>query len=195
MRSPIVRLVTLAASSAVLFATVGACTSDEPPTPAAATSSPQTVEEPATTSSRKPSTADTAKARAKEAYVGMWQAMARAGRTSDWKAPELSRYATGNALTTITRSLYADHYNKVVTRGAPKNSPHVTSADPPNDPTTVMISDCGDSTGTSKVMEDSGKRAPGDVDGGRRSITAEVVKQQDGTWRVKQFAVEGVGTC
>ena len=34
-----------------------------------------------------------------------------------------------------------------------------------------------------------------DTPGGRRSITAEVKKQQDGTWRVTRFAVEGVGSC
>ncbi|GAA5121039.1 hypothetical protein GCM10025762_41070 [Haloechinothrix salitolerans] len=124
----------------------------------------------------------------------MWQAMARAARTSDWKSPELARYATGNALTTITRSLYADHRSGVVTRGTPENHPRVTSVEPPRNPRTVMISDCGDSTGTSKVHEDTGKPV-NDAQGGRRSIAAKVVQQPDGTWRVTRFAVEGVGTC
>ena len=33
------------------------------------------------------------------------------------------------------------------------------------------------------------------VPGGRRSITAEVKKQPDGTWKVTRFAVEAVGSC
>lgn len=132
---------------------------------------------------------------AKAAYVGMWQEFAHAGTTSDWRDPALDRFATGNALTTLTRSLYADHFNHVVTRGVPKNYPQVTAVQPPNNPDTVMISDCADSTGTSKVMEGSGAPAPGDQPGGRQSIVAEVKKQPDGSWQVDRFAVEGVGTC
>lgn len=115
--------------------------------------------------------------------------------TSNWEAPELGKFATGNALTTITRSLYADHFNHVVTRGTPKNYPQVTSVQPPSAPETVMISDCGDSTGTSKVREGTNEPVSGDEPGGRRSIVAEVKKQSDGSWRVTQFAVQGVGTC
>ncbi|NKQ55582.1 hypothetical protein HFP15_22110 [Amycolatopsis sp. K13G38] len=124
----------------------------------------------------------------------MWQSMARAGETSNWQAPELAQYATANALTTITRSIYTDHFNHVVSRGTPKNYPQVTSAEPQNAPETVMISDCGDSSGTSKVRE--GTNDPiNDAPGGRRAIVAEVKKQADGTWRVNQFAVQGVGSC
>ncbi|GAA5169084.1 hypothetical protein GCM10023214_45690 [Amycolatopsis dongchuanensis] len=124
----------------------------------------------------------------------MWQAMARAGETSDWQAPELARYATGNALTTITRSLYADHFNHVVSKGAPRNNPAVTAVDPPDAPTTIRLSDCGDSTnwlqykeGTNELVDNS--------PGGHRRIYAEVKKQADATWKVEQFAVEGLGSC
>jgi hypothetical protein len=125
----------------------------------------------------------------------MWQAMARAGERSDWQSPELARYATGDALTTITRSLYADHFNGVVTRGAPSNSPVVMSAEPPQAPTTVLIEDCGDSTNWLKYYEGTGTPAGDGAGGGRRSITAEVTLQPDGSWRVSRFAVQGVGSC
>lgn len=193
MRSPIIPSAALSGSVILCLTAAIACSSQDPQAPASSPNPSQNVEAPPSTSA--PSPADTAREQAKEAYVGMWQAMARAGRTSDWKSPELARYATGNALTTITRSLYADHFNHVVTRGTPKNFPQITSVEPPKAPETVMISDCGDSTGTSKVHEDSGKQVRGDDPGGRRSIKAEVKKQPDGSWKVSQFAVQGVGTC
>ncbi|MBA8823799.1 hypothetical protein FHX42_001128 [Saccharopolyspora lacisalsi] len=124
----------------------------------------------------------------------MWQAMTRAGHTSNWKSPELGRYAAGNALTTITRSLYADHFNDVVTRGAPENHPEVTSVAPPKAPTKVMIEDCGDSSDTLKYYEGTDKPV-NDTPGGRRLITAEVKKQSDGSWKVTRFAVRGLDSC
>lgn len=141
-----------------------------------------------------PSPADMAGQQAKTAYLGMWEAMATAGETSDWKSPALGKFATDNALTTITRSLYTDHFNRVVTQGQPKNNPQVTSVEPPNAPETVMLSDCGDSSGTTKVFADS-RKPINDKPGGRQSIVAEVKKQPDGAWRVTRFAVQGVGTC
>ncbi len=191
MRSPIIPAVAVSGLAALCLTAVVACDTQGQQAPESSPS--PTVDAPPPRTA--PSPVDAAKEHATSAYVGMWQAMARAGRTSDWKSPELARYATGNALTTITRSLYADHFNHVVTRGAPKNFPKVTSVEPPDSPETVMISDCGDSTGTSKVMEKNGQPAPSDAPGGRRSIVAEVKKQPDGTWKVNQFAVQGVGTC
>lgn len=149
----------------------------------------------APTSSPAPSRVDAAKQAAVAAYVGMWQAMARAGETSDWQSPELAGYATGNALTTITRSLYTDRFNKVVTRGTPANFPVARSAEPPDAPATVLIDDCGDSTNWVKYHEGTENPAGDGTGGGRRSITAEVLLQPDGSWRVSRFAVEAVGTC
>ncbi|WP_218929567.1 hypothetical protein [Streptomyces sp. Rer75] len=120
--------------------------------------------------------------------------MAEAGTTSDWRSPRLSRYATGDALLTISRGMYADHLNGFVYKGRPKNYPKVTSMDPPADPNTVLISDCGDSTHWLKYRADSGKLVD-HKPGGRRSITAEVKRQSDGEWKVTRFAVEEVGSC
>jgi hypothetical protein len=124
----------------------------------------------------------------------MWRDMAQAATTSDWKSPLLAQHATGDALSAISRGMYADHLNGLVSKGAPKDYPKVTSAVPASDPTTVMISDCGDSSHWLQYHKDSGKLAD-DTGGGRRAITAEAKKQADGSWKVTRFAVEGLGSC
>ncbi|KAB8166549.1 hypothetical protein FH609_024045 [Streptomyces sp. 3MP-14] len=123
----------------------------------------------------------------------MWEAMAEAGETSDWRSPALSRYATDDALTAISGGLYADHRNGVITLGRPINDPEVTSAEPSEEPTTVLIEDCGDSTNWLKYFEDS-REPVDDEPGGGQVIDAEVRQQADGEWRVVRFAVQGVGS-
>lgn len=140
------------------------------------------------------SSAGTAREQAVEAYLGMWRDMAEAGKTSDWDSPGLARHATGGALSVISRSLYADHLNGLVSKGEPKNYPKVTKVDPSANPTTVMISDCGDSTHWLMYRKDTGELAD-DKPGGRRDITAEVKRQKGGGWKVTRFAVWEVGSC
>lgn len=140
------------------------------------------------------SPAEAAGNRAVEVYLGMWNSMAAAARTSDWQSPELSKFATGDALTTISGGLYADHQNGLVTVGTPKNSPTVSGVDPADRPSAVTIADCGDSTGWLKYHADTGQPAA-DGPGGRRVITAVVRKQSGGLWQVSDFAVQAVGTC
>ncbi|MEX3104932.1 hypothetical protein ACSCBZ_21270 [Streptomyces niveiscabiei] len=140
------------------------------------------------------SAAEVARERASAAYVGMWRDMAEAAKTSDWRSPILGRYATGDALSAISRGLYADHRNGLVARGGPKNYPKVTLATPADNPTTVMVSDCGDSTNWLKYRRSDGQLAD-HKPGGRRAITAEVKKQTSGSWKVTRFAVEGLGSC
>jgi hypothetical protein len=124
----------------------------------------------------------------------MWQDFVAAGRTSDWQSPLLGDHATGDALLQMSRGLYADHYNGLVTRGAPVDHLVVRSATPAAEPTTVIISDCGDSTHFLKYYASTGQLAP-EGDGGRQAITAEALKAADGTWKIDRFAVEDVGTC
>jgi hypothetical protein len=124
----------------------------------------------------------------------MWQDFVTAGRTSDWQSPLLADHATGDALLQMSRGLYADHYNGLITRGAPVDHPVVKSATPAAEPTTVIISDCGDSSHFLKYYATSGEPASG-ADGGWRAITAEALKGSDGTWKVDRFAVEDIGTC
>jgi hypothetical protein len=151
------------------------------PPPAAAPTSPVSV-------------VDRAQQEALTAYRGMWQDFAAAGATSDWRSPRLGQYATGVALTNLSRGLYADHYNGLVTKGEPILNPSVFSVDPPQDPTTVVITDCGDSTQWLKYRADNGQLAD-DKPGGRRLINAIVDKQSDGSWKVSDYGAHEIGTC
>lgn len=171
---------------------VAACSSNSSSTPGGTTGVPTSLSPTSSVSPSPVSPAASARQQATAAYTGMWQQMAKAGATADWQSPELAKYAAGDALGVINRSLYTDHLNGVVSKGEPTNNPKVSKMDPADNPTTVMISDCSDSSNWLKYKDG---QLLNDTPGGRRSITAEVKKQQDGTWRVTRFAVEGVGSC
>lgn len=175
---------TVASSAALLL--LASCSSSEPHRPATSSSLPST--------SVAPQPAELAKQRATAAYVGMWNDMADAAVTSDWQSPKLAQNATAEALQTISRSLYADRYNGLVTKGRPLNHPQVERIEPQTDPTTVKISDCGDSTNWLKYRADNGEPA-NDGPGGHRRIEALVKKAVDGSWKVTTFAVHEVGSC
>lgn len=178
--------VAVLAGALVSSCAAGTGTAPPPASPALVPSPPA--------SSAAPSRVDTAQQAAITAYIGMWKDVAAASTTSDWRSSLLARDATGDALSVLSRTLYADHYNGVVSRGQPDNRPQVSSVDPPGAPTTVMISDCGDDSHWLKYRADNGQLAD-NMPGGRRSITAEVKLAQDGSWKVTRFAVEAVGTC
>ncbi len=176
-------------AAAALLLALSACTNPDAE-PAPATTSHAATSTPATTASP----AEIAREKALAAYVGMWNDMVTAARTSNWQDPRLGRHATKDALRVITGSLYADHANGVITKGKPTYNPEVTSVKPKNDPTTVMISDCGNDSQWLKYRKKNNEPVD-DAPGGRRQITAEVKLQDDGEWRVTRFAVQGVGTC
>lgn len=137
---------------------------------------------------------DVAREQAIAAYLGMWRNFADAATTSDWRSSALAQDATGDALSTLSRGLYADHYNGLVSHGRPINNPQVSSVDPVDAPTTVVIADCGDSTTWNKYRADNGQPA-NDGPGGRRQINAIVQKALDGSWKVTDFGIQAVGTC
>jgi hypothetical protein len=124
----------------------------------------------------------------------MWDDMAVASEASDWQDPRLGQHATGTALTNITRGLYADKANGLITKGRPKNSPQVTFVEPPAVPNKVIIADCGDDSHWQHYRADTGQPA-NDGPSGRRQINAVVERQQDGAWRVTDFGIHEVGTC
>jgi hypothetical protein len=138
--------------------------------------------------------AELAGRKAMDSYKAMWLNMAAAAETSDWQSPLLSEYATGNALTTMSRGLYANHAVGRVSRGRPTLSPTVAGVEPSDAPTRVQISDCGDSTNWLQYDAATGVLVD-DVPGGRRAISAVVDKQADGSWAVSDFAVQELGTC
>jgi hypothetical protein len=155
---------------------------------------PASTSTPALSTTTSPSDLDIAKTDATAAYLGMWHNYAKAATTSDWQSPLLSEFATGEALSAMSRGLYSDHYKGLVAKGEPRNNPSVSSVNPPDDPTKVMIADCGDSSNWRRYRTDNGQLVD-DEPGGRRSITATVEKQSDGKWRVTGFAVKEPGTC
>jgi hypothetical protein len=182
-------ITTLFAVSTVGLA-LTSCNSE--PASATATTTP-----PARPSSAAPTTpaspVDQARQAALAAYRGMWHDFVVAGTTSDWQSASLGQYATGIALTTLSRGLYADHYNGLVTKGEPVLNPTVSSLDPATAPRKIIVTDCGDSTHWLKYRADNGQLD--DTPGGRRLINAIVEKQADGSWKVTDFGVHDVGSC
>jgi hypothetical protein len=71
--------------------------------------------------------------------------------------------------------------------------PQVTSVSPVAVPTTVMVSDCSDSTNWLRYRADGAPFT--DSPGGRRVVISTVRLHQDGSWKVTEFAVEPVGSC
>ena len=194
------------ATTMLILLAVAGCTRAHGPTPAAdsATHSPTISTVTANPSTTAPTSASStpqttqpavsAKAAALASYLAMWRDFASAGHTSNWKSPTLAAHATGDALLQMSRGMYADHYNGLITKGYPVDHPTVTKATPAAAPTTILISDCGDSSHWLQYVAKTGKLAHGEV-GGLRSITAEVKRLADGSWKVDRFAVEGLGSC
>ncbi len=168
---------------------LGACGTGNPssPKPNSSTTTPSSV-------ALSPGKSSSSGAAAVAAYGGMWDDYVAAAATSDWQSPKLGQHATGLALSTLTRGLDADHYNGLVSRGSPTHDVTVIALAPTSAPETVTVTDCSDSTGALKYRADNGQLA-NDSPGGRRLINATVQKQSDGSWKVSDFGVHGVGTC
>lgn len=163
-------------------------------TPPADTAQPSAPPAPTQQVSPTPSADELAGQEALAAYRGMWEDFVVAGTTSDWQSPELGRHATGVALTNLSRGLYADSANGLVTRGEPVLSPEVSSVEPASAPVRVIVTDCGDSTNWLKYREEDDSLAT-QGPGGRRLINAVVERQSDGSWKVSDYGVQELGSC
>lgn len=122
------------------------------------------------------------------AYRGMWAAFAEAAKTSDPDAPDIRRYASGNALKLIVGGLVTNRSQGKVVKGDLVLNPKATVVSP----TEETILDCVDAT---RWLE---YRANGelwdDKPGGKHRTTA-TVENVGGTWKVSTFNLEGTGTC
>jgi hypothetical protein len=149
---------------------------------------------PAATSNTPPAAAPSAQAasQALAAWQGMWRAYANAGRSANPNDPELSRYASGGALTTLQNGLRAYAAKGQVLKGDPTTDPQITQLSPPGQPTTATITDCLDDT-RFLVYDRSGKPV-NDEPGGPRHTEGTVSKTAGG-WRVTSFGVQEPGTC
>lgn len=147
---------------------------DYPPVPAAST-----VGDPA--------------ALARQAYLGMWQAFVAASQTGDYQSPALSRYAAGAALALLTRGLYQNYKEGIVTRGRPAFDPVATiTGTPAGEPSQARVTDCANSASWLNYYK-SGKPAPG-APPGKQRVNASL-ETFDGTWKVTTLVVEKEGTC
>jgi hypothetical protein len=153
----------------------------------------QTTPAPAT-GTAAPLSDEVAQRRAVDAYRAMWKDVVAAATTSDWRSPVLAHHATGDALSVLSGQLYADHYNGVVSKGAPVNNPVVDSVKAEDPITAIRIRDCSDGTGWLKYRADTGQAADSEP-GGTHLINAEVRLSVDGAWRVTRFAVGETGSC
>lgn len=154
--------------------------------------------DPSTTSTRATTAvsedaAATARKEAVAAYNAMWADMASAARTADYQSPRLSRHADGDALSQLSRGLYANKQHGIVAKGDPVTNPTVTSVTPSMTPTGVAISDCFDDSRWLNY-DASTNELQNDIPGGKHATTA-TVSNVDGTWKVTALAVGTVGTC
>lgn len=166
------------------------CTSKPSPSPSASTP-------PISLRSPSPSPTDprvAAVQAAVAAYRGMWQTYETVAQIPDPQQPDLARYATSDALRTMTNGLQSLKSQGLKGTGSIVHSPQVTEVSPVDSPTQVSISDCMD-TSASHIVRASPGPAYSDSPGGRRLCLATVQRQADGAWKVTGFGVRAVGTC
>jgi hypothetical protein len=185
-RPTLPRVLSVSALAIVLVAT--ACSDSGPTGRQSSTSARNQYSPTSTTTARSAIEND-----AIDAYNAMWADMASAARTADYQSPRLSRHATGDALSQLSRGLYANKQHGIVAKGDPVTNPTVTSVTPSTDPTSVVISDCFDDSHWLNYVA-STNELQNDTPGGRHATTA-TVSSSDGTWKVAELAVGAVGTC
>lgn len=117
-----------------------------------------------------------------DAYRGMWDVVVEGSHDGAVGHPDLSEYATGQALeltSAMLRGVYAT--------GEPQMSPKATEA--AGSPPSVSIEDCIDDSEWT-VQEEPGAEERS----GRRSVTATVTAHGD-QWLVEDLWFEDYGSC
>jgi hypothetical protein len=132
------------------------------------------------------------RADARQAYLGMWRAFVAASRTADYQYPSLDHYAAGAALALLTRGLYQNSRDGIVTRGQPAFRPAVAMARTSQGTAEAKVTDCLDDSRTGTYCK-SGKPAAGQPPG--RHLVYAWLQPFDGTWKVTELVVEKAGTC
>lgn len=129
-----------------------------------------------------------------DAYRGMWKAYQDALAIPDPAYPDLARYATGTALDTLTKGLRSVKDQGLKGTGIITVSPKITAASPADAPTDIEITDCLNDA-ESHIVRASPGSPYNDTPGGHHTTTAVIKRQSNGTWKVTDFGVRGVGTC
>lgn len=130
------------------------------------------------------------------AYAGMWAAYDQAGRApaADPADPRLAEFAAGDALANLMTALGRLREQGLVFDGSfALTSPEVVELSPADAPAAATIEDCQDSSNWRVVRADGEDYE--DEPGGRQAVFVDVVREDDGVWRVAGFAVREVGTC
>jgi len=122
----------------------------------------------------------------------MWRVYAVAARTADYTSPALARYAAGDALMVLVRSLYNDHQRRVVIRGRPVLHPRVVSLAPATSPVQARVVDCLNDRHWLTYSR-SGAPAAGAPAGPHR--VAARLRLFGSVWKVTFFVAEKAGTC
>lgn len=177
---------------AALVLALASCTAKPAPSPSAATP-PVSLHSP----SPSPSPTDPrvgAVQTAVAAYRAMWQAYTVAIEVPDPNSPDLARYATGSALSTLVSGIKSVKDQGMKGTGQLVLSPQVVKITPTDSPTSVDVQDCFDDAATHLVSASPGSTGH-DTPGGRRLCLATVERQADGSWKVTHFGLRGVGTC
>jgi hypothetical protein len=128
------------------------------------------------------------------AYEEMVNDWVSAGLTANYKDPVLSQYASGDALELITKALMAEQAKGAVSKG----SPSVTDLSfgqmvPSTDPTEIVINSCFSDVSWLEHKASDGSLYD-DVPGGKHR-TQVLAEDENGTWKIDQLAMNGVGTC
>ncbi|MCY9785183.1 hypothetical protein KIK06_14965 [Nocardiopsis sp. EMB25] len=120
-----------------------------------------------------------------DAYLGMWGTVVEGSHEGTVGHPDLDEYASGQALELTSAMLQG-----VVAIGEPVLNPQVVATELDDDPVTVRVEDCVDSSGW--LVTDEGE--PADVGERKRLVSASVVSTDHG-WRVDDLWLEDYGSC
>lgn len=140
-----------------------------------------------------PNAREIAEKSAKAAYLAMWDDLLAAGLTSDWDSPRLDDHATDAALAELRRRLRADHDKGLVSKGKFAMIAVVKQTSVGN-PRYLAIDDCFDDKNWLSYKADTGEQVDNGPRG-RHSATATAALQDDGTWKIRRFTLDEVGTC
>ena len=128
------------------------------------------------------------------AYRGMWQAYRKAGLAADPDEPDLHRYASGRALSTLQGALAAARRDGHVIKGELGLDPRIETVSPSTQPTTIGVIDC---LNTESFLTYTTSGDPVDDEPGGRRLTRATVTNlgTDGGWKVTGLGIQAVGTC
>jgi hypothetical protein len=122
----------------------------------------------------------------------MWRDVEVADRTANYNDPHLKDHLTGATLTMWINVLRKENSEGEIATGTVRWKPHAVSASPAANPTQVILQDC--SSDASWLLRHRDGSLIDNTPGGDHLVKAAVVLA-NGTWKVSELAVGGVGTC